>query len=548
MRSNTEAMGTRWKASMDRLATGSDVRFQAACTAVVLCVSTVFLFAHLGTYALWDDESETALLARGVLATGDTTAVIGHNINARRGGINLRGLADRLTPPLPTYVMAASFALGEQDAFWARLPFAVCGMAAIALLLTFLWRVNATNWNFVIFAIALLANVPFFLYFRNARYYGAVQFLEIAIGLLYLRGLGSPGRLAMFSALGGLLVFSHPVAFMQVAVVCAVDWFCFGKRTIPSVTNAAALVLPFIAIAAPGLCVWNPLLVKSSATYLGQMTVLDRFTLLWWNARDLFTAEFIPMVALLYVPVAFYRTRDAWLLRSCVAVVVIILVTTAATYQAVSLTSVADVRYMLAAIPIGLALTVRSFAAVPPKYRMVGLAAAVLACATNVGTGKFDLNHGPDSTPVRFVQELVHPIDEPYSPVAAWLKQNAPARASVLVVPDFMMYPLMFHAPEQTYAWQIADGNDAQFRTLDAIHFQGRVPPDYVVAFGPVRQAIEQAMNQWRAAGVRYERVGDLPVFWKEVYRPEVFWRTFRTVRGFNPAVDGIFIYRRLKD
>jgi len=536
------------RAFVDRVASGTDGPLRTACTALVLVVSGVFLLANLGTYALWDDEAETALLARGVLQTGDTTALIGHNINARRGGINLRGLAERLTPPLPTYLMAASFALGGETAFWARLPFALCGLAAVGIMLAVLWRAGATNWHFLVFAIALLANAPFFLYCRNARYYGAVLLVAIAAGVLALQGLGSVRRRVAFAVLGGLLLSCHPIAFMQVAAVAAVDWLVFRPRAIPTAAQVASLVVPFLVVAAPTLLVWNPLFVKSSAAYLGQMTILDRLTLLWWNARDLFAAEFIPLAALAYVPVAFYRTRDPWLLRSCLAVGVVVLVTTATSYQSVAVTSVADVRYMIVAIPLGLAATVRSFAAVPVAYRATAAVAAVLACATNIGSGKFDWQRGPESTAARFATELARPIAEPYTPVAAWLRAHAAPRASVLVVPEFMMYPLMFHAPDQVYAWQIPAEADPQFQGLDAIHYQGRVPPDYVVAFGPVRQAIEKALDDWRAAGVRYERVADLPVFWQDTYRPEVFWRKFTMVSGFDPSVDGIFIYRRLRD
>jgi len=534
------------KPLLQRITAGSDVRFRVACTFVVLATSAVFLFANLGVYALWDDEAETALLARGVLATGDTTAVVGHNLNARRGGINLIRLADRLTPPLPTYLMAASFAIGGETALWARLPLAVCGLGAVAIMLALLWRAQSTNWNFVIFSIALLANVPFFLYCRNARYYGAVLLAAAAAGFLYIDGLGSNLRRATFSILGAALLFCHPMAFMQAAAVMAVDWFFFQSKKMPSAAAVAALVLPFLVLAVPGLCIWNPLFVKSSSSYLEQITISDRLVLLWWNMRDLFTAEFIPLAALVYAPLAIYLTRDLWIVRYCVAIIGVSLVTTATTHQLVSLTNAADVRYMTAAIPLGVAVGVRSFGAVPTPYRPVGMAVAIILFATSIGTGKFNFQEGPDSTLAKFVHELMHPINEPYTPVVDWLRTNAAPGASVLVIPEFMMYPLMFHAPNLVYAWQIADAQDPQFTALDPIHFQGRVPPDYVIAFGPIRPAIEQAMTKWRASGVRYDRVAELPVFWKDVYRPEVFWRTFSSIVQFDESVEGIFIYARI--
>src|SRR6266852_1011387 len=48
----------------------------------ILGTAAVLIFARLGHYALWDDEASTALAAIGVWRTGDTVAVIDHNIVA----------------------------------------------------------------------------------------------------------------------------------------------------------------------------------------------------------------------------------------------------------------------------------------------------------------------------------------------------------------------------------------------------------------------------------------------------------------------------------
>ncbi|MDW8310281.1 MAG: hypothetical protein RMK20_12985, partial [Verrucomicrobiales bacterium] len=41
---------------------------------LVLC--SALLFARLGHYAFWCDESQTALAAKGILRTGETTALV----------------------------------------------------------------------------------------------------------------------------------------------------------------------------------------------------------------------------------------------------------------------------------------------------------------------------------------------------------------------------------------------------------------------------------------------------------------------------------------
>src|SRR5471032_3372273 len=76
-------------------------------TAIILAASAVLLFARLGHYALWDDEAITAITARAVWQTGDTSVrVDDHNLLVYRNGLLVRNFKDRYTPPLQFYVIA----------------------------------------------------------------------------------------------------------------------------------------------------------------------------------------------------------------------------------------------------------------------------------------------------------------------------------------------------------------------------------------------------------------------------------------------------------
>src|SRR5438270_10724098 len=111
---------------------GQRDRTAVYATVFILLAAAVLIFARLGHYPLWDDEAITAMTARGVWRTGDTTArVDGHNILAYRNGLLLRDLKDRFTPPLQFYLLAPVIGLFGESNFICRLPFAVAGLLTV---------------------------------------------------------------------------------------------------------------------------------------------------------------------------------------------------------------------------------------------------------------------------------------------------------------------------------------------------------------------------------------------------------------------------------
>src|SRR5207237_5970385 len=117
----------------------------------------------LGGCALWEDEAVTALHALGVWRTGDTTAVIGHNVVGYRAGSTLVGLRERYTSPLAFYMAAPFVGLLGRDPLAARLPSALCGLAAVALMLWCARGVRADPVTWGLLALAVLGNASFFL-------------------------------------------------------------------------------------------------------------------------------------------------------------------------------------------------------------------------------------------------------------------------------------------------------------------------------------------------------------------------------------------------
>jgi hypothetical protein len=223
--------------------------------------------------------------------------------------------------------------------------------------------------------------------------------------------------------------------------------------------------------------------------------------------------------------------------------VVYALVITTLSTQLLEAASLADIRYMAGALPICIAITAVILVIAVRKQRLMGIGLTIIACGTSL------LNGGPIRfLPMEYISEVFSPTADPYKPAATWIREHVPNGNSVWVLPDYMTYPLMFHAPNTVYAWQLrADQkSEQQFRNLPDIHFQGIIPPDYIVVFGPTVIQMRAMLEKWNSMGFRYEEVYRINTFWKDLYRPELFWRTFKPVTGFDPETQGIYIYKKI--
>jgi hypothetical protein len=272
-------------------------------------------------YALWDDEAITALTAQAVLKTGDTSAVIGHNIVAFRNGLLLRNMKDRATPPLQFYLDAPFLAAFGHTAFAARLPFALCGLGTIALLLWWLHRDEASMLMWILLCLGILGNVSLFLFARQARYYGLAMFLSVAIAYSYLH-LRTRAGIVGHAILSVLLLAANYMTFAAVSLAMALDYLIWGrKRRALRGLDWVLLFAPQLLIGAIVVSIWNPLRIAAEESKPGSW-IAYRATLLWWNVRDLNACEFGVGLLLLAAPIVAVVTRSAWMLRAILAVVI----------------------------------------------------------------------------------------------------------------------------------------------------------------------------------------------------------------------------------
>lgn len=179
----------------------------------LLAVAGVLLLTNLESGYLWEDEAETALLARRTLQYGYPRAVEPGGRNAIDPGPYGYGPGESwiYAPWLPFYFLAGVFAIAGESTWVARLPFALLGWLSILLM----WRLSRllTDDRAVQrLSVALLTcSVPFLLHMRQCRYYAMTTALLLGTCCAYLALLRRPsfGRAAVLGLLLVLLFHSN---------------------------------------------------------------------------------------------------------------------------------------------------------------------------------------------------------------------------------------------------------------------------------------------------------------------------------------------------
>jgi hypothetical protein len=144
-----------------------------------------------------------------------------------------------------------------------------------------------------------------------------------------------------------------------------------------------------------------------------------------------------------------------------------------------------------------------------------------------------------------YVRELVHPPPSTYAAVADWINKNAQDKDGVWVLPRYATYPLMYHAPKATYAWQLEAAQAKDFPQLAPIHFRGRAFPKYVIAFGPKLDWVTDVLHNWEKLGLRYSRIAAIDGYYYDLTRPELFWHAFTPVRDFDKTKLAVYVFKR---
>lgn len=190
---------------------------------LLLAAGAVLLLANLGdgNGRLWQDEAETAVLAKNTLRFGYPRAFDG--VNRLNPALPLApGEAWTYHPWLSMYLLAGSFALLGPTTFAARLPFALMGLVSLLLFYRLVQTMTGDRQLARWAGVLLVTSVPFILHMRQCRYYAPSVLLSLWSVRAYWRFLHQrPGSVPELSASLTLLFHANHGVFAPVAAALA---------------------------------------------------------------------------------------------------------------------------------------------------------------------------------------------------------------------------------------------------------------------------------------------------------------------------------------
>lgn len=203
------------KAVVRRLSLDSlPVEIGAVCLITVL--AGVLLLANLDDQLLWQDEAQTALIAKTVLTRGLPYGYDGKNFFSQELGLEYSkesGYLYRWHTWFPFYLVAGFFGALGASTWTARLPFALLGLAAIPLGYLFARSLWGSRRAALLAVLLLATSVPFLLLSRQCRYYSPCAFFSLLGLLAYLHLLQRRRWAGVLFVVAAILLFQCQVPY-----------------------------------------------------------------------------------------------------------------------------------------------------------------------------------------------------------------------------------------------------------------------------------------------------------------------------------------------
>lgn len=283
---------------------------------ILLSICSWLFLSNLGNQYLWQDEAQTALIGKTVLASGVPLGYDGKNFLSQELGAEYgQNYIWKWHTWLQFYLVAAFFKIFGINTLAARLPFALFGIATVLLSYIFaksLWKSKRAA---AIAALLILSSVAFLVLSRQSRYYSVVTFFSLWGLYNFLNLLENKKYAAIMFVLSTVLLFHTHYLY------CATLLFTILIYTLFFYRNKLRLVLSLLAIVTLINLPW--LIWLATAKYTSRYTPILIFSA-YGNLFPRFLYSYLmhikenvvaPLLLLIFLLVAIFnylRTKTAF--------------------------------------------------------------------------------------------------------------------------------------------------------------------------------------------------------------------------------------------
>ena len=282
----------------------SDRAAERLIVAGILIAASVLLLANLGNIYLWQDEAQTALIAKTVLTHGVPVGYDGTNYFSQEFGVDYgKNYLWLWQPWFQFYLLAGFFAAFGISTFTARLPFALMGIGTVILTYYFGKALWGSRRIAALAAILLLLCVPFLILVRTCKYSSGVILFSVAglysyILLLRGRRLGP----AAFVLSCVLLFHTHYLYSASMIATAMLHAIMFRRDKIRILLAASALVL---ALSVP----WIILFSKMGHIAMGYVQKTNRLGFAVYYVTQVAKHIFPPALLVVFGGVYLFNRR-----------------------------------------------------------------------------------------------------------------------------------------------------------------------------------------------------------------------------------------------
>lgn len=465
----------------------------------------------------------------------------------------------RSVPPLQCVVAGLSLKAFGDNTAGGRFLFVLIGLFSIPLIAAW-FRHEFDSDRYWVVALILAVSVPHLLYLRQVRYYSLG--LTFAAGLLWVwAALRHAKHYRRWIFLGALflclLILSQ---YLYAAGTLAVIGMSMIRERYRNRKNVIFLaVIAFLGLVAVTWIALYSLPTLGRAFDSARAENLMKFVrLMWMVPRDAVRFEFFPVGMLIFAVAGFtivgkdgiVQLRNI-LLTAAYMLAVIIVISFLSPQPVWPWTSDADMRYYVLLIPLSAAVAAQVYEILcETRFRGLPELFLIILMSSNLLTFNLLGPIGFHLRPVQYLGEVMNDYTTGSEAVSDYIEEHIPKDKCIFLVPMHLNIIQMYYHPEHKFCGLVS--NQAPFarkhaRTLREDLFWENAIPDYFIVGGRPADQFSQFLAKSYGEGA-YKLAAVLPIFWANLTRPEIPWRTFAPIRIVDPFSQGVLVFQRTSE